>query len=285
MGSTKRKTPLKFAEAAALSEDKVGLLFVMTIDPNVTSVPFADIQRESEYAKESEILFSMHAVFRIGNIQRKDQGTPYFEVTLSLTEDKDTELQNVMAQIDGDTRTFDGWERMGHLLIKVGQPNKAEELFRILLENTSNADDFGRYYHGLAMTKGDQGEYTEALSFYEQALEIKKKSLPANHPSLGDSYNNIGLVYSKMGEYSKALTFYEQALEIQKKSLPANHPSLGNSYNNIGLVYYNMGEYSKALSFYEEALEIQKKSLPANHPDVKAVLRSIELSKSKSKKK
>ena len=39
------------------------------------------------------------------------------------------------------------------------------------------------------------GEYSKALSYYEQALEILQKTLPANHPDLATSYNNIGLVY------------------------------------------------------------------------------------------
>ncbi|CAF4303304.1 unnamed protein product, partial [Rotaria sordida] len=50
------------------------------------------------------------------------------------------------------------------------------------------------------------GEYSKALSSYEQSLEICKVALPPNHPDLATSYNNIGLVYNNMGEYSKALS-------------------------------------------------------------------------------
>ena len=81
------------------------------------------------------------------------------------------------------------------------------------------------------------GEYSKALSYYEKALEIRKQSLPSNHPDLALSYNNIGAVYYNMGEYSKALSSFEKALEIRKQSLPSNHPDLAKSYNNIGTVY------------------------------------------------
>ena len=114
----------------------------------------------------------------------------------------------------------------------------------------------------------DMGEYTKSLSFHEQALEMRKKSLPANHPLLATSYGNIASVYSEMGEYTKSLSFHNQALEIMKKSLPANHPHLATSYGNIASVYSEMGEYTKSLSFHEQALEIRKKSLPANHPSL-----------------
>ena len=82
----------------------------------------------------------------------------------------------------------------------------------------------------------NMGEYSKALSYYEKCLDMRQKTLPANHPDLATSYNNIGSVYSNMGEYSKALSYYEKCLDMQKKTLPANHPSLA-TYNNIGLVY------------------------------------------------
>ena len=270
---------MEFARNAAMDPDRVGILFVMTIDPNISATPFADIKEVSFFQVEAEILFSMHTVFRIDTIKQTDKNGGHIQVNLILTVDQDTQLNDLMKQLDGDVGSSSGWERMGRLLLEVGQPERAEELYHTLLEQTSDQGDQGRYYHYLGCIKDAQGDYPEALSFYERALEINEKILPANHPDLATSYNNIGLVYKNMGEYSKALSFniglvYEHGrvestvLEIKEKSLPANHPSLAISYNNIGLVYKNMGEYSKALSFYEKDLEISKKSLPANHPDL-----------------
>ena len=112
------------------------------------------------------------------------------------------------------------------ILIKVGQLDKAEELYSTLLAQTSNPNDHGRYYLQLGSIKSEQGDYKEGLRFYDRALEIWQKSLPANHPSLATTYNNIGSAYDYMGEYSRALSFYERALEIWQKSLPLNHPNL-----------------------------------------------------------
>ena len=266
--SMKKDKPLEFARSATLDEDRVGILFVMTIDPQISATPFADIKEVSYYGDEAEILFSMHTVFRIDTIHQMDEIGGHVQVHLILTVDEDKQLNDLMKQLDDEVGASNGWERMGRLLLEVGQPEKAEELYHTLLEQTSDQGRQGHYYHQLGYIKNEQGDYQEAVSFYKRALEIEEKSLPANHPDLATSYNNIGWVYYNMGEYSKALSFYERALEIRQKSLPANHPLLATSYNNIGLVYYNMGEYSKALSFYEKDLEISKKSLPANHPDL-----------------
>ena len=224
--SLKKEVPLQFARAAATDQDRVGILFVMTIDPKICATPFADIREVSYYGDEAEILFSMHTVFRIDTIKQMDKEGGYVQINLILTTDEDRQLNDLMKQLADDLGSLSGWERMGSLLLQVGQPEKAEELYHTLLEQTSDQEDQARYYHQLGHIKNQQGDYQEALSFYERAIEIERKSLPANHPSLATSYNNIGSVYKNMGEYSKALSSLERALEIRQKSLPANHPSI-----------------------------------------------------------
>jgi tetratricopeptide (TPR) repeat protein len=48
----------------------IGILFTMSIDPSVSSAPFASIREVSHFQTEEEILFSMHIVFRIGEITK-----------------------------------------------------------------------------------------------------------------------------------------------------------------------------------------------------------------------
>ncbi len=67
------------------------------------------------------------------------------------------------------------------------------------------------------------GDYSNALSNYEKALEIQQQSLPSNHPDFGVSYYNIAEVYYNMGDYSKAHSFYESAIENGQSSLPGYH--------------------------------------------------------------
>ncbi|CAF1638517.1 unnamed protein product [Adineta ricciae] len=267
--SIKQQKSLVFTYSALSDPDKVGVLFVITIDPNISTTPFASVRGVSYFEDEAEILFSMHSVFRVGTIRQVgDKNKLHHEVQLQLTADDDPQLRVLTDRIEREVQGSTGWQCLGKLLLKLGQLDKAEELYAVLLEQTSNKSDTALYYHQLGYLKDDQGDYKMAIEYYEKALKIQETTLPSNHPSLATSYSNIALVYDKMGEYSKALSFFEKALEIEEKTLPSNHPDLAQSYNNIGLVYYNMGEYSKALSFYEKALEIREKTLPSNHPDL-----------------
>ncbi|CAF1172561.1 unnamed protein product [Adineta steineri] len=254
-----------YARIASTEPDKVGILFIMSIDPSIKLTPFASIKEESYFKEEDEILFSMHTVFRVSAIKQMDNENQLYEVDLQLTSDDDQQLRLLTDRIREETNGT-GWQRLSNLLLQIGQFDKAKELYNVLLEQTSYEGEKAPYYNQLGGVHMNQGDYEKAIWYYEQALQIFQKYLPSNHPDLATSYNNIGLVYKNMGDYSKALSFYEKALKIQQKTLPSNHSSLAISYNNIGNVYNIMGDYSKALSFYEKALEIQQKTLPSNHP-------------------
>jgi len=264
--SKNRETSLDFIRRNPGKGDLVSVLFVMRIDPSIQNAPFANIDKISAIPTEEEILFSMHSVFRIGQIKQLPGSISIREVELALTRDNDPELRELTERIQKEiSSSYTGWYRLGRLLIKLAKFKKAEELYRILLEQTSDQNEKALIFHQFGAINRSQGKYNEALEYFEKSLEIYKKTLPANHPDLATAYNNIGNVYNSMGEYSKTLEYYEKSLETYKKTLPANHPLLATSYNNIGLVYYNMGEYSKALQYYEKSLEIYKKTLPANH--------------------
>ncbi|CAF4061114.1 unnamed protein product [Adineta steineri] len=265
--STEQDIALGLAFSASENVDMVGILYKISVDPSIKSTPFASIQKESYFKEqEEEILFSMHTVFRVGAIKQLDSDKELYEVELQLTSDDDEQLRvltdRMQEEADGDT----GWQRLGDLLLKIGQFNKAEELYNVLLEQTSNLGEKAIYYHQLGSVHSNQGDYEKAIWYFEQGLEIQQKTLPSDHRDLAISNNSIGLVYYDMGKYSKALSYYEKAREIRQKTLPSDLLDLATLYNNIGSVYDNIGEYSKALPYHRKALKIREKFLPANHP-------------------
>ncbi|CAF4304883.1 unnamed protein product, partial [Rotaria sp. Silwood2] len=243
----------------------------MTIDPSKVSAsttPFALINDYSACPHEHEILFSMHTVFRIGEIKQTSNNSRLWEVQLTITDDNDAQLAALTKCIQGELCGYTGWHRLGDLMIQAGHFNQAEEVYNELLKNTTDDNARARIYFQLGWVKDDQGQYSEAVSFYEKHLEIKRKHFYADHPSLASTYNNIGLAYNNMGNYAKALEYYKKSHRIEEKELPSDHPDLACSHNNMGLTYNNMGDFSKALEYYEKALKIKEKTLPPNHPDL-----------------
>jgi Tfp pilus assembly protein PilF len=267
--SMDRQISLNFARQSISNPDLVSILFEMKIDPSLTSTPFANIKDVSRFQIEKEILFSMHAIFRIGETKQIDENNRLWQVELTLTSDNDPQLFALTERIRQEIFPNEqGWYRLAYLLIKLGQFDKAQEVCETMLDQTSDEHEKANIYDQLAWIKDSQGKYAEAISFYELSNGILQKILSSTHADLATSYNNLGFMYDKMGEYSRALSSHEKALEIYQKILPPKHPDLATSYACHGSVYQKIGDYSKALSFYKKTLEIREENLPPTHPDL-----------------
>ena len=77
-------------------------------------------------------------------------------------------------------------------------------------------------------------EYAAAKQSHEQALAIRRKSLPPDHPDIAHSLNNLGVVQSELREYAAAKQSHEQALAIRRKSLPPDHPDIAQQSEQPG---------------------------------------------------
>ncbi|CAF0767289.1 unnamed protein product [Adineta ricciae] len=264
-----QKVSLSFAEQAAVAVDSVGIFFVIKVDPLQSKTPFASIRDVSYFSHEDEVLFSMHSVFRVHDIEPISDIENLYQVNLSLTADDDKELCVLMDHIRKESfPTHGSWYRLGAILFKIGQSNKAKQIYQILLNQTTDEDEKASIYSQLGMVMYSEGEYFDALRFHKKALKIQAQSSSPNQCNVALSYNNIGNVYLRRCDYSKALSYHEKALSLRQQSLPPDHPDLAASYSNIGIVHKANNVYSQALACHEKALIIRQRSLPANHPEL-----------------
>ncbi|CAF1471574.1 unnamed protein product, partial [Adineta steineri] len=275
--SKDRDLSYAFAESNQINPDLVAILFVMEVNPSQSTISFASVANISHF-QEEEVIFSMHSVFRIQDIKQMGKNNRLYEVNLTPTTDNDPELNRLTDYIRQKSHPdAEGWYRLGSVLYKMGQFDKAEEIYQVLLDQTKDDRNKAPIYQQLGSIKNNHGKYEEAITLYEKSLAIYQKTCPPNHPDLAASYNNLGGTYKSMGNYPIALSYYEKALEIKQQSLPPNHPDLASFYNNIGVIYKSMGNYPKALSYYEKSLEIKQQSLPPNHPDLATSYNNIGL--------
>ncbi|CAF0955203.1 unnamed protein product [Adineta ricciae] len=271
-------TSLRFAQQVARNPDLVGVLFIMTIDPAQSTLPFALISEVSHTHAENEILFSMHSIFRVHDIKPMTGNNHIYEIRVTLVSNNDKDLRALYDWIREETFPDEkGWNRLAMVFTKIGQYDKAEKLYEILLNQPMTEPQRATTFHELGRVKYSQGAYKDAIMYYQRALEIRQQTLPPNHIDFASFYNNIGLAYKSMDDYSSALLYYKKALDIQQQSLSGHHLNLGASYNNIGNLYDNMGDHIKALAAHEKALNIRLQELPANHPDVAFSYNSIGL--------
>ncbi|CAF0750112.1 unnamed protein product [Adineta steineri] len=111
-----------------------------------------------------------------------------YEVHLVLTADNDPELQRLTDYIRKESSPdSEGWYRLGLVLWKMGQFDKAEDIYQVQLDQTKDDKNKAPIYLQLGSIKKYQGKYEEALTFYEKSLAIYQRILPHNHPDLAAS--------------------------------------------------------------------------------------------------
>lgn len=266
---------LMFAQSVVDYSDMFGILFVISIDLSISTVPFASVKNESHFKSEDEVLFSMNSIFRIQDIRSMGNNKRLFQVNLQLTDAIDKELSAFTERMRVETEESSGWHRLGRLLLKLNNFEKAQQIYEVLLKQAAEECEKAPLYNQIGLIKDGLGDYKNAIIYYQRTVDYLLRILSPSDPVLATVYNNIGAAYECMGEYPEALSLHGKALDIRQKALPSDHPDLAESYNNIGAVYYQVKEYTKAILYYKKALAIFLKTLPAHHPSLATAYNNI----------
>ncbi len=103
-----------------------------------------------------------------------------------------------------------------------------------------------RIYSELGSVYKTLGKKQEALSYYEQALVIRREV--GDRGGEGVTLNNLGLVYDGLGKKQEALSYYEQALLISREV--GDREGEGTTLSNMGALYFEQGHYDVALASF-----------------------------------
>ncbi|UJR07190.1 hypothetical protein I4U23_011478 [Adineta vaga] len=202
--STTTNSPeaLLYAESAEENSELIGIIFEVTVDPSISSIPFVPLSDVNDIPFcENEILFSMHSVFRIDAIE---QVTDYlWSIDMTLTSDTDEQLQCLAQSLRNEIEGPNPLHRLGKLLIKMGEFDKAEEIFQTLLHTTSNVDR----------------EQLVPFSFPKVSIFCEDEEELAVRWAL-DTANNcrrLGGEYAKQGDKDLARDYFQRGKELYKR--------------------------------------------------------------------
>ncbi|CAF2866398.1 unnamed protein product [Rotaria sp. Silwood2] len=174
--STRHQISLSFVRKTMQSSNLVGILFVVKIDPSITSISFANVRDVSYLKGEYELLFSMHSIFRIGQMQQIDENDRLWQVDLTLTSDNYPDLHALTEHMGKETYPqLKEWDHLGNLLITLEQYEKAQEVCNILLHQTMTDREKSLVYNMLGQVKAGQVEYGDGIAFFEQSIEIQHR--------------------------------------------------------------------------------------------------------------
>ncbi len=123
-------------------------------------------------------------------------------------------------------------------------------------------------YNNLGLADTERSNFEQAISYYEQALDLAENPAVPSH-IYARVLGNMGSVYDDMGKYDQALDYYTQGINLLDRSESKKHKEqLAKLYNYIGITYRKKGQFDKALQFYHQELQINTGLYGEGHPAV-----------------
>ena len=108
-------------------------------------------------------------------------------------------------------------------------------------------------YGELLIQKGD---FDEAQTYFEDAVELSRSALGENHPDTADALDALGNYYRLMDKSEKAIEDLEAAIEIRKNILADNHPITAKMYYDLSLAQIATNDNTSAKENLTKAKEI-----------------------------
>ncbi|HEV2490262.1 MAG TPA: serine/threonine-protein kinase [Candidatus Acidoferrales bacterium] len=119
----------------------------------------------------------------------------------------------------------------------------------------------------IGQTYLDLGQYPEARTHLERALELDRRALGAKDPKTLKAMSRIGLIAVLQGKYSEAETLLRQTVDMQRRGLGPEHPDTLESMNRLATVLAEERKSAQAEVLFNQTLEIRRRVLGPEEPD------------------
>ncbi len=129
-------------------------------------------------------------------------------------------------------------------------------------------DTLGSIYRNL-------GLFGESRPLLEQALELRRQALGADHPDLAATLTNLGLYHYETGEYEAAQALHLEALEIRRRVYGEEHPLVADSLSYLGEAMTMADDLENAEQRHRQALAMRRRLLGDHDPATARSLNSL----------
>jgi CHAT domain-containing protein/Tfp pilus assembly protein PilF len=119
------------------------------------------------------------------------------------------------------------------------------------------------------------GQYDEAQTMLEKALEIREKIIGPDHPDIAFALTLEGNIAYHKGDLAKAEALFQRAITMLERTIGPDCPQVAMRLNNLASVYVVKRELNKSELLHRRALQIREQSLPPDHPDIAQSLNNL----------
>ncbi len=112
------------------------------------------------------------------------------------------------------------------------------------------------------------GLYGDAERLLEDALDVRRRNLGAEHPDVGLSLSRLAWLYRSQWRLDEALPLAEEAVSILRAAPQQNDTLLAMGLQTLGMVQRDLGRFDVARQSLEESLDIRRRVGGPDHVSV-----------------
>jgi tetratricopeptide (TPR) repeat protein len=176
-------------------------------------------------------------------------------------------------------RNYPEEPRLTEVLIGLGNalrkssPEEAEELYmeaasihaaKAHLESASAA------WVNLGVLCGEQGRNSEALGYYQRALEVREKSPGTSPIRVAMLLNNLANYHRRLLDFEEASRLIDRAIEMLKSEKSSK---IASAYGSKGQIFHDAGNDAEAVEWLQRSYAERKKQ-PS--PDYESIIEILE---------
>jgi serine/threonine protein kinase len=120
----------------------------------------------------------------------------------------------------------------------------------------------------LAASQMISGDLAAAESTYVRGLELARRTLGDEHPTVAMYLENLGNVHFRQGRLDQTALQLEQVLAVRRRALGDDSEPVARTMANMATVYARAGDVDRAVRIYREAVPRLAAKLGPDHPDV-----------------
>lgn len=154
-------------------------------------------------------------------------------------------------------------------------------------ELTNRERDPGQWaeiQHAIADVLIDQGQYREAATVLQGALEARASAYGSEHPHTLRSRNRLAYVLWRQGRYRDAEGEFRKLITVEERLLGAQNPETLASENGLANALDDEGKHADAESEHRRVFELRSKVLGPENPETLKSRNNLALALNRQRK-
>ena len=107
-----------------------------------------------------------------------------------------------------------------------------------------------------------------AAAFQEQALSMRERLHPGDHPDTAMSLNGLATTMRHMGRLERSRQLHEEAFRMHQRVHPGDHPDTATTLTDLSFTCSRLGDIDAAFEYGRQALEMRRRLNVGDHMDI-----------------